>query len=203
MLENVDLEGGLGPYANLFGPLPTSDEMPMAVKNELRSDQKVDVLLITRDAEIKEKFVQVFSETDRFALRVINARVSEFENLLPDVAVPELLVVDLDNASIIDTEALERIKRSKFEAAPIVVVSNYLDQDTVRSLVRIKVDDWLPNDSSSIDIYKSCERALRRPVAEVAVHDAACYAFFPSAAAAGIRRSRSKRLFCSARRAAS
>ncbi len=175
----------MGPFANLFGPPPTSDEMPMAVKNELRSDQKVDVLLITRDAELKEKFVQVFSEKDRFSLRVINARVSDFEHLLPDVAVPELLVVDLDNASIIDTEALERIKRSKFEAAPIVVVSNYLDQDTVRSLVRIKVDDWLPNDSSSIDIYKSCERALRKPVAEVAVHDAACYTFFPVSGGCG------------------
>ncbi|MFZ1108877.1 MAG: hypothetical protein WAN43_11120 [Rhodomicrobium sp.] len=185
MLENIEPEGGSGPYASLFGPLPSSDEEAMAIKNELRTDQKVDVLLVTRDAELKEKFVEVFTETDRFALRVINARVSEFENLLAEIEPPELLVIDLDKASIVDTEALERIKKVKFEVTPILVVSNYLDQDTVRSLVRIKVDDWLPNDCGSADIYKSCERALRRPTPEKPLHDADCHAFFPVSGGCG------------------
>jgi pilus assembly protein CpaE len=185
MLDNNEPEGGFGPYASLFGPPPPSDEMAMAIRNELRADQKVDVLLVTRDADLKEKFVEVFTEKDRFALRVLNARVSDFENVFRDIQVPELLVVDLDKASIIDTEALERIKKSKFESTPMLVLSNYLDQDTVRSLVRIKVDDWLPSDCSSVDIYKSCERALRKPAAETPVHDAVCHTFFPVSGGCG------------------
>jgi pilus assembly protein CpaE len=157
----------------------------MVVKNELRSDQKVDVLLVTRDADLKEKFVQVFSEKDRFSLRVINGRAMDFEHMLQDVPVPELLIIDLDNASFVDTEALERIKRSKFENIPLVVISHYLDQDTVRSLVRIKVEDWLPSECSALDIYKSCERALKKPVPEVAVRDANCYSFFPVSGGCG------------------
>jgi pilus assembly protein CpaE len=185
MLDNIDPEGGFGPFASLFGPTPPSDEMAMAIKSELRSDQKVDVLLVTKDTDLKEKFVDVFTEKDRFALRVLNARVSDFENLQLDTEVPELLIVDLAEASIIDTEALERMKKSRFEATPTLVLSNYLDQDTVRSLVRIKVDDWLPNDCSSADIYKSCERALRKPVRETSVHDAVCHTFFPVSGGCG------------------
>ncbi len=185
MLDSIDPETGAGPYVSLFGPPPSSDEMAMAVKNELRSDQKVDVLLVTRDAEIKEKFSDVFGEKDRFALRVMNARVSDFETLLADIAIPELLVIDLDKASIIDTESLERIKKSKLGGAPVLVVSNYLDQDTVRSLVRMKVDDWLPSDCGASDIYKSCERALRKPLPETAVRDAVCHTFFPVSGGCG------------------
>ncbi len=184
MLENIDPEGGLGPYAGLFGPSPSS-EMAMAIKNEMGTNQTVDVLLVTRDAELKEKFLEVFTEKDRFALRVINTRVSDFENLMPEIEIPELLVIDLDKAGMIDTEALERIKKSKFVATPLLVLSNYLDQDTVRSLVRIKVDDWLPSDCSSADLYKSCERALRKPDPEAALQDADCHAFFPVSGGCG------------------
>jgi pilus assembly protein CpaE len=174
-----------GPYVSLFGPPQTSDDVAMAVKNELRSDQKVDVLLVTQDPEIKEKFVEVLTGKDRFALRVINARVCDFESMALDIAIPELLVIDLDKASIIDTEALERIRKSKFEATPILVVSNYLDQDTVRSLVRMKVEDWLPSDCGPSDIYKSCERALRKPSLSAPLHDAVCHTFFPVSGGCG------------------
>jgi len=185
MFENVEREEPAKPFAGLFGAPPHSDETPMVVKSSLRSDQQADVLLVTRDPELKEKLVKVFSEKNHFSLRVMNSRIIDFEQLLAGVRFPELLILDLDKASIIDTEALERIKKAQFENVPVVVISNYLDQDTVRSLVRIKVDDWLPSDSSALDVYKACERAIRRPIVERPVRDATCYTFYPVSGGCG------------------
>jgi pilus assembly protein CpaE len=84
-----------------------------------------------------------------------------------------------------DLAALERLKRTRFAKTPIVAISSYLDQDIVRRLVQIKIDDWLPKDSPFLDIYKSCERLARTPIADRREREAVCYSFFPAAGGAG------------------
>lgn len=157
----------------------------MVVKSALRSDQQIDVLLVTQDFELKEKLTKIFTDKNHFSLRVVNCRVIEFEDTLSEIKPPELLVIDLSSANILDTEALERIKRAHFINTPVVVISSYLDQDTVRTLVQIKVDDWLPKESTPLDIYKSCERAVRKPPVETRDKDAVCYSFFPVSGGCG------------------
>ncbi len=51
--------------------------------------------------------------------------------------------------------------------------------------MQIKVDDWLPTESSFADLYKSCERLARAPAPERRVREAVCYSFFPAAGGAG------------------
>ncbi|MGA7325186.1 MAG: response regulator [Rhodomicrobium sp.] len=169
-----------------LGRIPAGGEN-MVVKGSLRSDQLVDVLLVTRDTEIKQKVEEAFKDKNYFSLRVVDSRMVQFQESIGEVKKPELLILDLNTANIIDTEALERIKKSEYADIPVVVISSYLDQDTVRTLVQIKVDDWLPKDCTPHDVYKSCERASRAKVAAAPKRErhATCYTFIPVSGGAG------------------
>jgi pilus assembly protein CpaE len=161
-------------------------ETEMTIKGTLRSDQQVDVLLLTQDAELKDRLSATFREKNHFALRALKGRAAEVEDELAQVKLPEILIVDLNTANIIDIDALERIKRSRFAKVPIIALSSYLDQDVVRSLVQIKIDDWLPKDTSAYEVYKSCEKALRAPPPGLREErDAVCYSFFPVSGGCG------------------
>ncbi len=161
---------------------PGSKTMAM---NSLRADQLFDVLLVTRDVEVKEKIANALKDRNLFKLRTINARAIEFEETAAEAGKPQLLILDLDSANVLDTEALERIKKAHYADIPVIVISSYLDQDTVRTLVQIKVDDWLPKDCPESDVYKSLERVIRTPVATKPESNATCYTFFPVSGGAG------------------
>ena len=183
--DNLLEDSGEG-AASIFAAEPIqAGERTMSVKNSLRADQLVDVLLVTRDTEIKDKVAEAFGEKNLFSLRVVNARVVQFQETVAEVEKPHLLILDLNTANVIDTEALERIKKVQYSGIPVIVISSYLDQDTVRTLVQIKVDDWLPKDCSAHDIYKSCERVIRNPPAAKPQRDAKCYTFLPASGGAG------------------
>jgi pilus assembly protein CpaE len=181
--EEIEETGGPLTLVPLERSRPGSKRMGA---NSLRADQLVDVLLVTRDVEVKEKVANAFKDKNRFNLRAINARAVQFEETAAEAGKPQLLILDLDSANVLDTEALERLKKAHYADTPIIVISSYLDQDTVRTLVQIKVDDWLPKDCQESDIYKSCERVIRTPVAAAKPEsNATCYTFFPVSGGAG------------------
>jgi pilus assembly protein CpaE len=118
-------------------------------------------------------------------MKTVKGKISDTEHFLNTEPLPGVLLVDLISAAPDDLTALERIKRARFADTPIIALSSYLDQEIVRRLVQIKVDDWLPKDSPFADIYRSCERLNRTPLVEKRNKDAVCYSFFPAAGGAG------------------
>jgi pilus assembly protein CpaE len=157
----------------------------MTRQSALRGDQRVDILLISEDVELKELLADGFTEKKHFLLKTVKGAISDAENYLNMEALPGVLLIDLKNARPEDLAALERIKRGHYADTPIIALSSYLDQEIVRRLVQIKVDDWLPKDSPFSDIYRSCERLNRTPAVENRNKDAVCYSFFPAAGGAG------------------
>lgn len=157
----------------------------MVRQSSLRGDQQVDILFVSEDVELKEMLAKGFGEKKHFVLRSIKGTVADTEKMLGMEGLPGVLLIDLKSASPDDLAALERIKRGRFVNTPIIAISSYLDQEIVRRLVQIKVDDWLPKDSPFVDIYRSCERLNRTPAVEGRNKDAVCYAFFPASGGAG------------------
>lgn len=157
----------------------------MTRQSALRGDQQVDVLLISEDVELKELLADGFAEKKHFIMKTVKGKISDTENFLNMGTLPGVLLVDLLNAAPDDLTALERVKRARYADTPIIALSSYLDQEIVRRLVQIKVDDWLPKDSPFADIYRSCERLNRTPPVEKRNKDAVCYSFFPAAGGAG------------------
>lgn len=142
-------------------------------------------VLLTFDDALAHKVASALSQTG-LGLRTVHSNVSGFESAAAyPVAAPSLLIADLDSAAPADMEALERIKASRFASTPLIVISRSLDQDTVRKLVQIRVDDWLPRDCPELDITKSCVRLRQGAQAPEPEHDAACYSFLPVSGGVG------------------
>lgn len=157
----------------------------MTRRSALRSDQQVDVLLVTHDAELKERLASGFGQKKHFQLRTIKGTAPDVESMTGLAPTPAIVLIDLKTAGADDLAALDRIKRGKLAKTPVIAISSYLDQDIVRRLVQIKVDDWLPKDSSFTDVYKSCERVHRVPTTEYRAQEAEVYSFFPAAGGSG------------------
>jgi pilus assembly protein CpaE len=157
----------------------------MTGKTMLRPDQQQDILLVTQDVELTERLRAGFAEKNHFAFRPLKGTVTELGGLPLGAALPAVAIIDLKAAAPEDLAALETAKRTLFAATPIVAVTSYVDQDIVRRLVQLKVDDWLPVESSFADLYKSCERLARAPAPERRVREAICYSFLPAAGGAG------------------
>jgi pilus assembly protein CpaE len=161
------------------------DDDGMIRKGTLGANQQRDILLVTQDVELTERLRTGFAEKDQFALRSLKGTVAEIEEFLARGAMPGILIIDLKTALAEDLAALDRVKRTRFAKTPIVAISSYLDQDIVRRLVQIKIDDWLPKDSPFVDLYKSCERLSRTPINDRREREALCYSFFPASGGAG------------------
>jgi pilus assembly protein CpaE len=161
-----------------------SDSADANKKNGLQGD-KIDVLLVSPNDDLKAKLAAGFAQKKHFALRTIAGTVAEVEESLLDDGLPAILLVDLKTANPAHLAALDRIKRSKFAQTPIIAISSYLDQEVVRRLMQIKVDDWLPKDCPFTDVIKSCERAFRTPTVKFGSHEAIVYSFYPASGGAG------------------
>jgi len=162
------------------GPAPGSDSL--GGHGTLPSGLAV---LLTSNKAIKQKVAGALEQTG-LHLRTIDSKVSEFERAAAyPIAMPSLLIADLETAGTADTEALARLKASRFAGIPVIVISSSLDQDTVRKLVQIKVDDWLPRNCSPLDISNSCTRLIQAAKAPQADQDAACYSFLPVSGGVG------------------
>jgi pilus assembly protein CpaE len=157
----------------------------MARQSALRGDQQVDVLLISEDIELKDLLAAGFAQKKHFNLKAVKGKVSNSEAFLNKEPLPGVLLIDLKQAAPDELAALERVKRGRYADTPIIALSSYLDQEIVRRLVQIKIDDWLPKDSPFVDIYRSCERLNRTPPVEKRDKDAVCYSFFPAAGGSG------------------
>lgn len=175
----------LGLSGSVKSRVPADGSDKMIRRSALRGDQQVDVLLVSHDGELKERLDAGFSQKKHFTLRTMKGTVAEVENTLGVDSMPAILLVDLKTANADDLGALDRIKRAKFGKTPIIAISSYLDQEIVRRLVQIKVDDWLPKDSAFLDIYKSCERVFRTPPTQLNTREATVYSFYPAAGGAG------------------
>ncbi len=170
----------------LTDPIPDEIHVAAEAASGLEpASHQYDLLLITKDAGLWERLSAHFAEEGQFKLRQLQGRVAEHEARVADIKLPDIALIDLNKGDMLDINALERLKRSRFSNVPIVATSSCLDQTLVRGLMRIKVDDWLPADSMPAEIQRSCEKALRMRSAEEEARHAKCTTFLPAIGGSG------------------
>jgi pilus assembly protein CpaE len=162
--------------AEAVAPLPKGNNSKGRVK---------DILLVTRDGEVKQRVTEGFEGASGYTLRVLTGRAVEFEDEINNTVQPDLLLLDIHTATSLDMDALERLKHGRFRNTPLIVVSSYLDQSTVRILMQLKIEDWLPAEFTPPEVFRACERALRPKEEAKTSQDALCYAFLSANGGAG------------------
>lgn len=143
----------------LTDPIPDEIHVAAEAASGLEpASHQYDLLLITKDAGLWERLSAHFAEEGQFKLRQLQGRVAEHEARVADIKLPDIALIDLNKGDMLDINALERLKRSRFSNVPIVATSSCLDQTLVRGLMRIKVDDWLPANSMPAEFKDRAKR---------------------------------------------
>ncbi len=149
------------------------------------SDTRVGVTLVTPDGELQERVRNEFAKHRSFDLVEVQGSLNESEEQLYNGALQSVIIVELDPENGEQLATLERLKESRLSDRPIIIVSEFLEETTVRRLLRMRVADWLPKISPASDIVRSCERALQISADEIRLPDADVYSFFPAAGGVG------------------
>ena len=142
--------------------------------------QKFDVLFITSDAVLRERLSVSFAGHSRVNVRYMQGRVVEIEKKIAEAELPDCVVVDIGKGDVLDINALERLKKTRFLKVPIVAISSHLHPTIARGLMRAKVDDWLPSDCQPNELQRSCEKVLLGRPAEGTGRHAQCTTLFPA-----------------------
>ncbi len=147
--------------------------------------RRYEALLVTEDADLWERMSAEFAGRGHFNLRAFGGKLCQLEENIGGVKLPALLVADLSQGAALDLEVLERLRKTHLAKVPVIAISSQQDQQMVRRLLQIRVDDWLPAGCPASEIHGSCEAAIRGRLAEESEGKLKCATFFPATGGCG------------------
>jgi len=143
------------------------------------------VVVVTADAALEAMARTTFGASERIALDVLPGTLAAVEGDL-DGLNATVVVVDLDGASGEDMQALERLTtRAGSRLPPIVAVTGGIDADLARTLVLLRVADFLVKPVQPAELVRTCARVVKTPAKEAQV-EAQIYTFLSAVGGAGV-----------------
>jgi pilus assembly protein CpaE len=144
---------------------------------------KTNVVLLTADAQFEQQLRQIFASSPQIGLEVMSAAVSAAgDKVDPETAT--VIVVDLDAARPDEMQALERLAMRTAGSPPIVVVTQVFDANVARTLIQMKIADFLVKPVTPAELVRTCARAVQ-PVASSDT-EAEIVTFIPAVGGAGV-----------------
>jgi len=140
------------------------------------------VAVLTADPAFEQSVSATFGASGAIELRVVRGTVAGVENFATDGAT--VVVVDLDAARPEEMVALEHMMLQIGVSPPVVVVTQSFDAEVARSLLQMRVADFLVKPVQPIELVRTCARVARSTVAET--KEAQIYTFIPAVGGAGV-----------------
>ncbi|AMN38863.1 AAA family ATPase [Rhodoplanes sp. Z2-YC6860] len=139
------------------------------------------VAVLTADAAFEQSLRATFGTGGQIELRVISGSISTAADLVTDDLT--VVIVDLDAGRPEEMQALERLML-RASLPPVVVVAQNFDADVARSLLQIRVADFLVKPVQPVELVRTCARVARSKGAETT--EAQIYTFIPAVGGAGV-----------------
>src|SRR5258707_319777 len=145
---------------------------------------QTQVVVVTADSGFETLVKTTFGASRQIALRVISGTLAAVESDL-DAETATVAVIDLDSAPDDDMEALERLMARAGAELPIVAVTNTVDANLARTLLQMRVADFLVKPVSPVELVRTCARVANGP-ATATPTEAQIYTFLPAVGGAGV-----------------
>ncbi len=154
------------------------------VQSALGRDDDRTVSVVSPRRDLLDRLKSAVKEEKSFQLVTIQGSLSQVQSHFGAGVRPRVLVADLRDDIEASISSIEMLRRGGFNGA-IILISNTVDEDSLRGMLRFHVSDWLPADAEPEEIVEACERALsaRRP--GDGQTKAQCLAFVPAAGGVG------------------
>ena len=145
---------------------------------------KTQVVVLTADAGFEEQVRATFGASDQIALRLVSGTLSAVDGGF-DVEGATVAVIDLDAGRREEMQALERLMARIGTWPPIVVVTQAFDQSLARTLLQMRVADFMAKPVEPVELVRTCARVAKGPATSEAT-EAQIYTFLPAAGGAGV-----------------
>jgi pilus assembly protein CpaE len=142
------------------------------------------VVVLTADAEFDSAVRATFGTSRAIDLAVVSGTVTDEADRLAfeDATV---LVVDLDTGRAEEMAALSRLMTRVGAWPPVVAVTPSFDEIVARTLLQMRIADFLVKPVTPVDLVRACARvAQSQPQAEKST-EAKIYTFLPAVGGAG------------------
>ena len=138
-------------------------------RNPSPDSNRTHVVVLTADAEFDRSARATFGTSSAIELTVVPGRIAEHGDTL-DVTDATVVVIDLDAGRDDEMAALQRLMARVRAWPPVVAVTQSFDENVARTLLQMRVADFLVKPVAAIDLVRACARvsqvmpaAPRRP----------------------------------------
>jgi pilus assembly protein CpaE len=142
------------------------------------------VVVVTADPAFEAQVRATFGASEQIALRVISGTLAAAEGEI-DAQNTTVAVIDLDTAPTDDMQALELLMAREGAGLPVVAVIRTVDADLARTLLQMRVADFLVKPVSPVELVRTCARVANGPATTAPV-EAQIYTFLPAVGGAGV-----------------
>src|SRR3569833_1783476 len=142
-------------------------------------------LVVTADAAFAASMRATFGASNAIELTLVAGTLSEHADTL-NIADMTVVVVDFDAAAPIEMAALARLMARAGTRTPVIAVAQSFDAGTARTLVQMRVADFLVKPVQPLDVVRACAQAAHNPGAAGGGTEAQIYTFLPAVGGAGV-----------------
>src|SRR5438270_2838598 len=156
----------------------------MRMSRSSSSVAKTEVVVLTADKSFEAQTRETFGASDQIVLRVVSGALSGLETEL-DMAGATVAVIDLDAARQAEMQALDRLMGRIGTTPPVVVITQAFDENVARTLLQMRVADFLIKPVSPVELVRTCARVAKGP-SRAETTEAQILTFLPAVGGAGV-----------------
>jgi pilus assembly protein CpaE len=145
---------------------------------------KTRVVVLTGDAAFAESAQTTFSAGAQIDLQVVKGDLLTVGDKL-DITGATVVVIDLDASREAEMQALQAFMAGVGTWPPVVVVTQTFDADLARTLLQMRVADFLVKPVPPVELVRACAR-VAQPAASSETKEAQIYTFLPAVGGAGV-----------------
>jgi pilus assembly protein CpaE len=145
---------------------------------------RTQVVVLTADSVFEDEVRATFGASDLIGLKVVPGRFADVEAAF-DPTGATVAVIDLDAAQDDEMAALERLMARIGTKPPVVVVTQAFDAALARTLLQMRIADFLVKPVSPVDLVHTCARVAQAP-ASTDTTESQIFTFLPAVGGAGV-----------------
>ncbi len=145
---------------------------------------KTEVVVLTADLDFASQARETFGASDQITLRLVSGALSLLEGSF-ETAGATVVVVDLDTSRPEEMQALDRLMTRIGSWPPVVVITQAFDESVARTLLQMRVADFLVKPVPPVELVRTCAR-VAKSVSQQEATEAQIFTFLPAVGGAGV-----------------
>jgi pilus assembly protein CpaE len=143
------------------------------------------VVVLTADEVFERSARATFGASSAIDLTIVAGRTADHGDRL-DVAGATVVVVDLDAGRDDEMQALSRLMARIGAWPPVIAVTQSFDENVARTLMQMRITDFLVKPVAAIDLVRACARVAKGQPGGAEPTEARITTFIPAVGGAGV-----------------